>query len=126
MSKRSSKCCDDDHSHNHSHGSGSEDEDESPRRVKKEKKSKIKWTGIFLIGLFVVPTVLGVAMYIYDMVFPQDAKMRDLRNPLVRCYSAANPDKLSEIDYLLKKYEGKEHRLYDQVCIYSNFATSNL
>lgn len=113
MSKRSTKNLAEDHN-----SSSEDDEPQARRGTKKEKKSKIKWTGIFLIGLFVVPTLLGVAMYIYDIVYPQNAKMRDIRNPLVRCYSAANPSKLSEIDYLLKKYEGKEHRLYDQVIVY--------
>ena len=115
MSKRSAYKRD----HDHDHCDDSSDDDSTPqsrRGPKKEKKSKIKWSGIFLIGLFVIPGLLGAFMFAFDYIFPEDAKMRKLKNPLVRCYSAANPSKLSEIDHLLKKYEGKEGRLYDQVC----------
>ena len=111
MSKRLSK--------NQIEALGSSSEDDEPkqqrRSTKKEKKSKIKWSGIFLIGLFVIPTVFGVLMFAYDYVYPESARVRELRNPLVRCYSAANPSKVNDIDHLLEKYKGNEHRLYDQV-----------
>ena len=41
--------------------------------------------------------------------------LRRIREPIVKCYNAANPNKLSDIDYLMKKYEGNEIKLYAQV-----------
>jgi hypothetical protein len=40
-----------------------------------------------------------------------------MRDKVTRCYTVANPLKLSEIDKILKKYEGKEAALFNQVCI---------
>jgi hypothetical protein len=44
-----------------------------------------------------------------------------IREKLVRCYTAANSEKLSDIDYLMKKYEGNEPKLFGQVTLILNF-----
>ena len=83
----------------------------------KNDKSKINWTAVFILMLFFVPALITVVMQAMDYLYPQAATARIIRQRLVKCYDAANPKKLSEVDYLLKKYKNKEHILFAQVTI---------
>lgn len=47
-----------------------------------------------------------------DYMNPEAAKIRKFRERVVRCYEAANPSKLSEVDDLIAKYQNKEHILF--------------
>lgn len=43
--------------------------------------------------------------------------MRKQKQRLERCYNVANPSKVADVDYLMKKYEGNEAKLFGQVRI---------
>ena len=38
-----------------------------------------------------------------------------MRERVLRCYEAANPSKVGEIDQFLEKYKGREHVLFAQL-----------
>mmetsp|Transcript_5368 Transcript_5368/g.5533 ORF Transcript_5368/g.5533 Transcript_5368/m.5533 type:complete len:130 (+) Transcript_5368:160-549(+) len=79
------------------------------------KKTGINWAAVFFLLLFILPMVIGAITTVADYFFPQAARQRSHRDRLIRCYSAANPKKVSEVDYLLKKYKGHEHILFAQL-----------
>ena len=43
---------------------------------------------------------------------PQSATTNLIKRRIVRCYEAANPNKLKEIDGLIAKYQGHENKLF--------------
>ncbi len=50
-----------------------------------------------------------------DYLDPDSAAERRIRERVVKCYEAANPQKMSEIDKFIKKYKGKEYSLFAQL-----------
>ena len=50
-----------------------------------------------------------------DYLYPDSAAERRIRERVVKCYEAANPKKMSEIDKFIKKYKGKEYALFAQL-----------
>lgn len=50
-----------------------------------------------------------------DFLYPEAAKMRKVTERVTRCYEAANPSKLSEVDKFIQKYKGKEESLFAQL-----------
>ena len=49
-----------------------------------------------------------------DYLYPEAAKVRLFKERVIRCYEAANPSKLSEIDKLIQKYEGTSTDPYNK------------
>ncbi len=47
-----------------------------------------------------------------DYLYPEAVAHRKLKDRVVRCYSVANPTKVSEVDRFLEKYKGHEERLF--------------
>lgn len=45
-------------------------------------------------------------------MYPEAAQLRKVRENVVRCYEAANPTKLAEVDAFIEKYSGRQHVLY--------------
>eukprot|EP01041_Mallomonas_annulata_P006418 gene6418-12976_t len=88
-----------------------EDDDEDDNNP---KKNKINWMAVFFLMLFVIPVLMTAAMTAIDYLYPDAARMRQLRQRVTKCYSAANPKKLSEVDYIMEKYKGKEYVLFAQ------------
>lgn len=50
-----------------------------------------------------------------DFVYPEAAKVRRVKDRVVKCYEAANPSKLSDVDKFIEKYKGKEEALFAQL-----------
>lgn len=50
-----------------------------------------------------------------DFFYPEAAKERQTMARVVRCYEAANPTKVSEVEKFVKKYKGREHALFAQL-----------
>ena len=86
-----------------------------PGAGKKAKKEGINWSGIFLLAMFCIPAIFGGYFATMDYLYPEDAKMRRIRQPLEKCYNIANPEKVSEIDYIMSKYQGREQKLFAQL-----------
>jgi hypothetical protein len=53
------------------------------------------------------------------MMYPEAARKREMRTRTIsfvnRCYEAANPTKLSEVEHLVDKYYGREEKLISQL-----------
>ena len=49
------------------------------------------------------------------MMYPEAKAERLIKERVTRCYEAANPTKLSEIDKIVNKYKGRETVLYAQL-----------
>jgi hypothetical protein len=52
----------------------SDDEQENTGRMNKnapKKAKKTKWSGVFLLALFAIPTVVGLWLGLMDYVFPE-------------------------------------------------------
>jgi hypothetical protein len=57
-----------------------------------------------------------------DYLNPDGAQERAIKSRVLKCYNAANPSKVAEIDKLLKKYKNREHVLFGQLRVkYSTF-----
>mgnify|MGYP003388213830 CR=1 FL=1 len=50
-----------------------------------------------------------------DYFYPEQAQKNMIRQRLVNCYTEAAPDKLGNIDHIMKKYNRKEHILFKQL-----------
>ena len=82
---------------------------------KKPKKEPINWSAILLLLMFSIPAVFGAYFTVVDYMYPENAKIRSIRQPLEKCYNAANPEKVAEIDYIMDKYKGREQKLFAQL-----------
>jgi hypothetical protein len=71
---------------------------------------------MIILVLFVgIPILTGLS-YVYDYLNPEAAKARTVHSNLFRCYNAVGAqDKIEKIDYIIKKYKGKEMTLYRQL-----------
>lgn len=50
-----------------------------------------------------------------DFFYPEAANERKVKERVMKCYEAANPTKISEVDKFIKRYKGKEHVLFAQL-----------
>ncbi len=50
-----------------------------------------------------------------DYLYPENAKARVVRERVIRCYEAANPSKVDEVDKFVERYKGREHVLFAQL-----------
>lgn len=48
-------------------------------------------------------------------MYPTAAKERRIRERVVRCYEAANPTKLAEVDKFIARYRDREYALFAQL-----------
>jgi hypothetical protein len=67
--------------------------------------------------LFLVPSAIALVISLVDYGYPEQAKARMIRDRVVRCYEAADPTKLDNIDAYMKKYKGKEGKLFSNLRI---------
>ena len=82
---------------------------------KKQKSEGINWAAVGLLLMFCIPAVFGLFFTIMDYVDPDAAVTRKIRQPLEKCYHAANPEKVNEIDKIMLKYKGSEQKLFAQL-----------
>ena len=85
------------------------------KQSKKPKKESINWSAILLLAMFSIPAVFGAYISIMDYMNPEAAQLRKIQQPLEKCYNAANPDKVADIDHIMKKYKGREQKLFAQL-----------
>lgn len=87
-----------------------------PRKTgKKLKKEPINWSAILLLAMFSIPAVFGAYFAMMDFMYPEAALVRKIQQPLEKCYNAANPDKIADIEHIMKKYKGREQKLFAQL-----------
>lgn len=86
-----------------------------PRKKNKKEKDGLNWSGILLLAMFCIPMIVAGVLSVMDYLDPEGARVRQTRQPLEKCYNAANPSKVDEIDYIMKKYQGREQRLFAQL-----------
>ena len=85
------------------------------------------WSAIGILIMFAVPLLFTGAIYISEMIWPVDQNQVLTRKVLVNCYTVAEPNKLSNIDNLLKKYQGKEQKLLAKIADkYQNVPECNI
>jgi hypothetical protein len=102
-----------------------EDVDEEPKEKKGKKKvpsqaqpaakSSLNWPAIAILCMFALPLLLGGILQAMDFFYPEAAKERKIRERVLRCYEAANPSKISEVDKFIERYKGREHVLFSQL-----------
>lgn len=80
------------------------------------------WSGIFILGLFVIPLVGGVCIFLMNTFYPQSTFTGAAGEPLWKiedrvreCYKVANPSKLDEVHKFVNKYAKTPKRLYAQL-----------
>lgn len=121
-------------------GSDAEDEVETVKSASGAKKAEKGWnyTAIFFMILFILPGFVAVVLQVrsdcvvctcfytfniflneylqgYDMMYPEAKAQRIVRERVIKCYEAANPTKLNEVDKIIEKYKGREHALFAQL-----------
>lgn len=95
-----------------------EEEEEKPKKGKgakqgpPPKKDGLNWTAIILLGMMILPAIITAYVQIMDYLYPTDAIARRIRERVVKCYEAANPSKLKDVDRFIEKYKGNEHKLF--------------
>lgn len=73
--------------------------------------SKLNWSAVAILLMMTMPMIIMGVVYVYDIMYPQDAMVVAIRQRMVACYTVANPSKLTEIDSLLSKNKKKEIKL---------------
>ena len=82
----------------------------SPKKATQLKKG-INWSAIGFLLLFIIGPIATAVIFAADYFYPEAAQENRLRAALVRCYTTANPEKLGEIDNLVKKHAKRDHVL---------------
>jgi hypothetical protein len=60
--------------------------------------------------------ILTAGQFLLDFVYPEAANERRIYDNVYKCYNAVGDiDKLNNIPSFIKKYDGKEHALYNQL-----------
>lgn len=93
--------------------SSEEGKKDTTKKTTKPKKSEgYNWAAICIMLLFLVPSAFALVIALVDYAYPEQAKARLIRDRVVRCYEAADPKKLDNIDAYMKKYKGREGKLF--------------
>lgn len=102
------------------------DDDAEERRWKAAEKKKLIWginpLHVFFLLLFFLPTAFTVADYFFGFSNVPggghgalDPKQAVWRAKIRAFYEENNPSKVSEIPHLLRKYKGKERKLWKKL-----------
>lgn len=84
----------------------------SGAKVVKKKNSGMNYSAICILVMMVLPALITLGIQAYDMMYPKAAADRLIRERLNRCYAAAKPKEVVDIDKIIKKYLGKEKTLF--------------
>ena len=71
----------------------------------------INWIAVVFLLLFCLPVCFTGFITVYDWMYPTRPESQAAHKTLVNCYTVANPSNLAKVSDLVKKYEGKEHKL---------------
>eukprot|EP01039_Chlorochromonas_danica_P005170 gene5170-5690_t len=84
-------------------------------------------TAIGFLLLLILPAIFAGFLQVMDYLYPEAAKERRIRERVVKCFEAADPVKLTEVDDLLKKYKNKEYIMFRKMSNkYEKFAECKL
>lgn len=81
-------------------------------KVMKKKAAGYNYAAICIIAMMVLPALITLGITAYDMMYPEAAVARMNRDKVQRCYSAAKPREVVDIDKIMKKYAGRETTLF--------------
>lgn len=84
----------------------------STSKANKKDGSNYNYYAIGFMILFALPVLLTSYLFLTDYFFPESTKALILKNKVVKCYLAANPTKIGEVDKFLEKYKGRENILF--------------
>ena len=70
------------------------------------------WAAMSILTMFALPLLLTGLIYVGDLLNPDGAQTSRTREALVKCYTVADPSKLSNVEDLLEKYQGRERALF--------------
>lgn len=89
----------------------------SKNAMPKAKKGpqSYNWSAIGILIMFAVPLLFTGAIYVSEIIWPVDQNQVLTRKVLVNCYTLADSSKLSNIDSLLRKYQGREQKLLARI-----------
>jgi hypothetical protein len=87
-------------------------EDDEEKKIQGGKKGKgWNWSAVFLLCIMVLLPVCIAILNLIDILYPEAAATRRIRDKVIACYEVANPEKVSNIDEVMNKYKGKESLL---------------
>lgn len=81
------------------------------QQVLKKKPASWNYAAIFILVLFLLVPMITLGIQGYDMLYPKAAVKRLTREKVLKCYSAAKPKEIIDVDKIMKKYDEKEHIL---------------
>ena len=73
------------------------------------------YAAIVIMLMFILPGFIAVVLQGIDMMYPEAKAERIVRDRVTRCYEAANPSKVHEVDKIVKKYKGRDRALFAQL-----------
>ena len=79
------------------------------------KKKGWNYAAIVIMLMFILPGFIAVVLQGIDMMYPEAKAERIVRDRVTRCYEAANPSKVHEVDKIVKKYKGRDRALFAQL-----------
>lgn len=96
-------------------------------KITKKKPAGYNYAAICIIAMMVLPALITLGITAYDMMYPEAAAARMNRDKVQRCYSAAKPKEVVDIDKIMKRYAGKETTLFATLRNkYSKFPECNM
>ena len=77
-------------------------------KLMKKKSSGLNFSAICILLMMILPAMLTLGLQAYDMMYPKLAEARMIRERVQKCYAAAKPNEVVDIEKIMKKYAGKE------------------
>lgn len=77
-------------------------------KVAKKKSSGLNFSAICILLMMILPAMVTLGIQAYDMMYPKLAAARIIRERVQKCYAAAKPNEVVDIEKIMKKYAGKE------------------
>ena len=88
-----------------------EEEEAEEKRLIEKKRKGWNWSAVFLLCIMVLLPVCIAILNLIDILYPEAAATRRIRDKVIACYEVANPEKVYNIDEVMNKYKGKESLL---------------
>lgn len=91
---------------------GNEKDTKAGAKVAKKKSGGLNYAAICILVMMVGPALVTLGIHAYDIMYPKAAAARTIRDKIQRCYSAAKPKEVVDIEKIMKKYDGRETALF--------------
>jgi hypothetical protein len=72
---------------------------------------KIKWSGLFIIIMIVLPNLYGAWINISDVIWYEEMKIKRVEEGVTACYELYNVAEKKSVENVMRRYRGREGSL---------------